>query len=144
MCFLEPIDFFVQIDDLLRPLIANRCQELDRLFIEEWLHRFELNLCQLHFRVSSLEAISQLHDGSQQLVLLTDANEHAMCFAQFVKMVEQSTDPLVPRFSLQHMLPNKIVETLDIFHGYGLIEDIHRFGFEARFALDPTEVLFVT
>jgi hypothetical protein len=42
------------------------------------------------------------------------------------------------------MLPNKIIEAMHILDRNGLIENVHCFRFEARSALDPLEVFFVT
>ena len=67
-----------------------------------------------------------------------------MCLAQFSEVGKQSADAFVPRLAFEHMLADKFVETLDVFDGNRLVEDIHGFGAEASLALQPLKILFVT
>ena len=77
---------------------------------------------------SQLVALARFDDRSQQFILLSNPNQHAVRFAQFCKVSEQTSYAFVPRLALEHVLADEIVESLNIFHSHRLVEDVHGLG----------------
>ena len=143
MKFLQPQNVLVKILDLLLPLTAQGFKELDRLVGKEEADGTQPNFCKFQFLETRLVTLASFDDRSQQFVLLADTNKHAMCFAQFGEVCQQSSDPLVERFAFEHVLSNEFIESLNVFDCDGLIKDIHGFSEEAGLALQPLKILFV-